>query len=257
MIKKTKNLILIRESKTFMVNTLEMNLEKEGYKVTAISPVVEQLASAKDSGDVILYYLDKDIDEVPDFLVYLKDFITETEKELVTIGELAEYEIFNKMIPDDMISLKSLRPIDFPKLMESLDEIMARSDEFSKRKSILLVDDDGAFLKTAHDWLSDDYRVTIVSSGMQAITWLATNTPDLILLDYEMPVTSGPQVLEMIRSESNTRELPVIFLTSKNDRESVMSVMAYKPDGYLLKTMTKEQLKKSLEEFFESRKYRL
>ena len=35
-------------------------------------------------------------------------------------------------------------------------------------------------------------------SGMEAITWLAGNTADLILLDYEMPITTGPQVLQMI-----------------------------------------------------------
>ncbi|MDD6551493.1 MAG: response regulator [Lachnospiraceae bacterium] len=253
---RPKNLVLIRESKTFMVNALQMNLEKEEYRVTAIGPTIDELDDVKELADVFIYYLDKNIDDYPDFLVYLKDFITETEKDLVTIGELDEYESFNKLVPEDLISLKILRPIDFPKLMESLAEIMEKNDEYSRKKSILLVDDDGAFLKACHDWLSDDYRVTIVSSGMQAITWLANNTPDLILLDYEMPVTPGPKVLEMIRSESNTRNLPVIFLTSKNDRESVMSVMAFKPDGYLLKTMTKDQLKKNLAEFFESRKYK-
>ena len=252
-----KNLILISESKSFMVNALQMNLEKEDYNVTAISQKIDELNEVKDMADVIIYYLTKNIDDYPDFLVYLKDFITESEKSLITIGEIDEYEHFTKLVPEDLIDLKIMRPIDFPKLMESLEEIFQRSDEYSRRKSILLVDDDGAFLKAAHDWLSKDYRVTIVSSGMQAITWLADNTPDLILLDYEMPVTSGPQVLEMIRSESPTRNLPVMFLTSKNDRESVMKVMAFKPDGYLLKTMTKEQLKKNIEEFFESRKFKI
>ena len=47
-----------------------------------------------------------------------------------------------------------------------------------------------------------------------------------------------------------------MFLTGKNDRESVMNVMAFKPDGYLLKSMTREQLKKNIAEFFESRKYK-
>ena len=70
-----------------------------------------------------------------------------------------------------------------------------------------------------------------------------------------MPVTSGPQVLEMIRSETKVDSIPVIFLTGKGDRESVMKVLALKPDGYLLKSTTKEALLKSLEEFFEKRKY--
>ena len=85
--------------------------------------------------------------------------------------------------------------------------------------------------------------------------YIADNKPDLILLDYEMSVTSGPQVLEMIRSETKTDTIPVIFLTGKGDRESVLKVLALKPDGYLLKSMEKAALLKSLEEFFEKKKH--
>ena len=85
--------------------------------------------------------------------------------------------------------------------------------------------------------------------------YIADNKPDLILLDYEMPVTSGPQVLEMIRSETKTDTIPVIFLTGKGDRESVLKVLALKPDGYLRKSMEKAALLKSLEEFFEKKKH--
>ena len=132
---------------------------------------------------------------------------------------------------------------------------MQVNDENARRKNILLVDDDNTFLKTVKGWLSEAYRVTIVSSGAQALMYIADNKPDLILLDYEMPVTSGPQVLEMIRSETKTDTIPVIFLTGKGDRESVLKVLALKPDGYLLKSMEKAALLKSLEEFFEKKKH--
>ena len=85
--------------------------------------------------------------------------------------------------------------------------------------------------------------------------YLAENKPDLILLDYEMPVTSGPQVLEMIRNETNVDSIPVIFLTGKGDRESVMKVLELKPDGYLLKSTEKAALLKSIADFFEKKKY--
>lgn len=85
--------------------------------------------------------------------------------------------------------------------------------------------------------------------------YIADNTPDLILLDYEMPVTSGPQVLEMIRSETKVDSIPVIFLTGKGDRESVLKVLALKPDGYLLKSTPREQLIDTIDNFFEKQKY--
>nr|MCR5429582.1 response regulator [Lachnospiraceae bacterium] len=121
-------------------------------------------------------------------------------------------------------------------------------------KHILLVDDDVTFLKMMQDWLSGTYTVTIARSGMQAITYIANHTPDLILLDYDMPITSGPQVMEMIRSEPNSTDIPIIFLTGKSDRESVMKVMQLKPQGYLLKNMNRTELLKSVGDFFEAEK---
>ena len=121
------------------------------------------------------------------------------------------------------------------------------------KKSILLVDDDPTFLKMVKGWLDEEYRVTIVTSGTQALMYIADNKPDLILLDYEMPVTSGPQVLEMIRSETKVDRIPVMFLTGKGDRESVLKVLSLKPDGYLLKSLNRDQILKSIYEFFEKK----
>ncbi len=72
----------------------------------------------------------------------------------------------------------------------------------------------------------------------------------MILLDHEMPVTSGPQVLEMLRSEEETKHIPVMFLTGKSDKESVMAVVALRPEGYFLKTIQREELLEKLQEFF-------
>ena len=98
------------------------------------------------------------------------------------------------------------------------------------------------------------YKVSMANSGLQAIKFLGKNKVDLILLDHEMPVTSGPQVLEMLRSEEETKDIPVMFLTGKSDKESVMAVVALKPEGYFLKTITKEELLEKLAEFFVLRK---
>ena len=80
---------------------------------------------------------------------------------------------------------------------------------------------------------------------------------------FQEPMTSlnpvhkcGEQVMEMIRSEHNASEIPIIFLTGKSDKESVMTVMQLKPQGYLLKTMSKEQIMESIDHFFETRKWK-
>ena len=105
-------------------------------------------------------------------------------------------------------------------------------------------------MNLVRQWLKEDYKVAMANSGMQAIKYLGKNKVDLILLDHEMPVTSGPQVLEMLRSEEETKHIPVMFLTGKSDKESVMAVVALRPEGYFLKTIQREELLEKLDEFF-------
>ena len=66
-----------------------------------------------------------------------------------------------------------------------------------------------------------------------------------------MPVTSGPQVLEMIRSEEGMADIPVIFFTGKDDKESVTKVLSLKPEGYVLKSTGRKQLMEQIDAFFE------
>ena len=75
-----------------------------------------------------------------------------------------------------------------------------------------------------------------------------------MLLDYEMPVLDGKQVLEIVRSEQEFAKVPVIFLTNKNDRESVSKVTSLRPNGYLLKTMPPEDIVAAIDAFFMKQK---
>jgi len=243
-------ILLISSGSTFMVDALSKNLTDGGINIVHCEPRINDLEKYKSGPDIFLFYLGAYVEDIKDVLVYLKDMCIEKEKILCMIGDASEYDVVLKRIPADIIAERFPRPLDIKKVVDRMRELLAMNDEMSRRKNILLVDDDPTFLKLVKTWLEEEYRVTIVNSGMQAITYLANNRPDLILLDYEMPVTSGPQVLEMIRSESGTQDVPVIFLTGKGDKESVMKVVSLKPNGYLLKSMKKEELLKSISDFF-------
>ena len=118
------------------------------------------------------------------------------------------------------------------------------------KEKILVVDDSGAMLRNVKNWLGGRYDVILANSGTMAMKYLEMNRPDLVLLDYEMPNYDGKEVLKMIRKEKDLADIPVIFLTGKDDRESVMNVMALKPEGYLLKTMEPEQIVAAVDDFF-------
>jgi CheY-like chemotaxis protein len=90
----------------------------------------------------------------------------------------------------------------------------------------------------------------MANAGTQAVAWLATNRADLILLDYDMHVLDGPKVMEMLKSESFSSSTPVMFLTGKSDRKSVTEVISLKPADYLLKSISREKLLETLDNFF-------
>ncbi len=238
-----------------MLNTIVKNLTDSGYEVVESAPVMEEVAERKKEAELFLMYLGDYVDDLAGTLVYLKDICTEEDKLLVLVGTAAEIETVNRTIPPALVAATVERPFEMKKLVAQLDWLLEANDDLARRKNILLVDDDSTFLKMVKGWLSAKYRVTIVTSGVQALMYVADNTPDLILLDYEMPVTSGPQVLEMIRSEAKVDSIPVIFLTGKGDRESVLKVLALKPDGYLLKSMEQPKLVAAIDDFFEKQKY--
>ncbi|MCM1083403.1 MAG: response regulator [Clostridium sp.] len=127
----------------------------------------------------------------------------------------------------------------------------AAQKEMSKKKKILVVDDSNVILKAMEELLGQEYEMTFATSGLSAISSLTLERPDLILLDYEMPVCNGRQVLEMIRSEKDFAEIAVIFLTGRVDKESVKQVLSLKPAGYLSKNLKPEEIKKNIDKYFE------
>lgn len=110
------------------------------------------------------------------------------------------------------------------------------------RKHILVVDDSPIMLKTLKENLREDYDIATAISGKVALKFLERRETDLILLDYEMPEESGPAVLEKIRSNEKTKDIPVIFLTGVTDSGKIREALVLKPQGYLLKPIDHEKL---------------
>lgn len=115
-------------------------------------------------------------------------------------------------------------------------------------KHILLVDDDPVFLRLMRSYLDDDYRVTAVKSGKLAMKFMEKQIPDLIILDYLMPEWDGATTYQLIRSKETTRDIPIIFLTGVTDRQMVMECLALKPQGYLVKPVSKPELMEKIKE---------
>ncbi len=252
---RKSNITIISQGSAFMTDALEKALEKEGFGIALTPPEVKQIDALRDKTDIYLLYGGDFLFDAAGFFVYLKDLCIEDEKPLCIVGYEKELAEVREALPEQYISKEFKRPVDMKQLAASIVALALADEERRKGKHILLVDDDPAFLKIMQDWLSMKYNITPVRSGMQAITYIANHKPDLILLDYDMPITPGPQVMEMIRSEHDAKEIPIIFLTGKSDKESVMTVMALKPQGYLLKSTGREDIMAAVDHFFETKKW--
>lgn len=247
---------IISEGLAFITGALSKNLQQAGFEVNVITPKIKEVNEYRNQTDIFLVYAGDYVSECTDLFVYLKDICSEDEKMISIIGYSPEIAEVETIVSSNLVALRVERPFDMKVMVSNMEKLREADEERKMGKHILLIDDDLAYLKMVQGWLTPQYRVTIAKSGMQAITYIANHVPDLILLDYEMPITSGPQVMEMIRSEPNSEGIPIIFLTGKSDKESVMSVMALKPQGYMLKSMPKEEILKTIDNFFKTRKWK-
>lgn len=93
-------------------------------------------------------------------------------------------------------------------------------DVLSKQQTILIVDDAKANINVLAELLRADFKIRATTSGEKALEIaLSDNPPDLILLDVLMPEMDGYTVCKKLKESSQTRDIPVIFITGKVSEE--------------------------------------
>ena len=241
-----KKIVFICQEVNFTTNALVKMFENDGFVVSRLPPNADRLAKVQNMHDVVLYADGAQTYDVF-FLRYLRDLMLSFDPiNLYIIGTDNEFTKIFSIIERNKYIFIYKRPVNAKEIIADING--NRTEEVFKR--ILVVDDDSIMLRTIKNWLSNKYTVFMANSGMNAISFLAQNTVDLILLDYEMPVVSGLQVFQMLRSEERTKNIPIAFLTAKDDKETVMKVLEAKPDMYLLKSMAPVKLVKCIDDFF-------
>ncbi|MBF0159949.1 MAG: response regulator [Magnetococcales bacterium] len=88
-------------------------------------------------------------------------------------------------------------------------------------RKILLVDDVPSNLKVLAAYIDSDYELFMATSGQKALKIVATNPPDLILLDVNMPDMNGFEVLKNLKADEASQSIPVIFLTSNDASDDI------------------------------------
>lgn len=128
----------------------------------------------------------------------------------------------------------------------------------SDKKCIIAVDDSGIILKMLEKLLVGKYEYHAFSKGMRALKFLKEeSTPDLIILDIDMPEIDGYEMLEMIREKEELKQVPVLFLTSNKDKQHVMKAVSGGADDYAIKPIDEEAFMDKVHKLLKEEKKKL
>lgn len=116
-----------------------------------------------------------------------------------------------------------------------------------RRFRILAVDDNSISLAMIEQELKDKYQIIPVNSGVRALQYLKKERPDLILLDIQMALKDGIETLKEIREMEEYKELPVIMLTSKGEKEMILESSKLGVFDYVLKPFKKQDIQDRIE----------
>ena len=139
-----------------------------------------------------------------------------------------------------------VKPVNKTDLIKKIDEAYLAKQQKVNRKTVLMIDDDMSYLKQINSFLQDKYNVVMINSAKLGMTYLMSNTPDVIILDYQMPLYNGATLLNMIQ-KNNSNYIPVIILSGALNVDALKECYAYRPFAYLAKPVTKETLIENIE----------
>lgn len=234
-----KDILIIREENNYNKAILDFLKNKYVTSIIDFSAKDTEFALVSEGIPLIVAFvsdiLPASVVELRRIIMYLKN------NHICLLGTHFDFEKLEELIEKDNVHCIEIPlPIDsFQRLFERMlahnVDLNSLAKTASRKHSILLVDDDPVCLRNMMSWLQNFYQVAVAKSGAACLSFLGKTKPDLILLDYEMPVCDGLQTLEMIRSEPEYADIPVMFLTGVSDTEKVREAIKLKPQGYILK----------------------
>jgi CheY-like chemotaxis protein len=215
-------------------------LERAGFRVTVVNhggrvaDVARQLRPELITLDLLM-----DVDGL-EILQELKADPATADIPVVIISVIPEPQKGLAMGAADYL----VKPIDEKELIDCILAVLGHPEE-ETRNTILVVDDEIDIVGWLRHFLTHaGFRVTEAYDGIQALESVASDRPDLILLDMKMPNMDGRAVLRRLRQNENTAEIPVIILSAHEvsddlERDRLVDMGVRK---FLRKPVTAQQL---------------
>lgn len=260
-----EKILLIGENpQNFLLKALKKSLENASYVVQFCFPgnhYLETMVDYDDFPEIVILYLERLEDVQNSFFPRIEKIVEKNKKiRLYFIGSVNEINQAYESIDKKHVRNAFERPIDVPAFLKALkfgSGDYSLSDEVKNLKldinklTILIIDDEVVQLHAMERWLKKSYNVITEKSGTDGIALLKQCKVDMILLDYEMPTLSGYEVFCILKNDSETADIPVVFLTGNNESETVRQVVELNPAGYLLKNTAPAILVQKIDMIFD------
>jgi len=120
---------------------------------------------------------------------------------------------------------------------------MEKQEEENRKPVVLIADDNRVIIKLLGELLTKEgYKVAEVNDGKSVLKLLPSIQPDLILLDVDLPEMSGFEVCRKLKQNSGSADIPVLFVTSRNDKKDILAGFAAGGQDYVVKPSTRAEL---------------
>ena len=160
--------------------------------------------------------------------------ITQNDKNSIIKGVgLGAVDFVNKSVKDS-------------KLIESIKNQLDPEKREAHRSKILAVDDSPSLLKAINYILNNQYKVYTLSEPAKIKELLLRIKPDLFILDYNMPVLNGFQLIPIIRSIPEYEKAPIIILTSEGTLDKMLDAQSFGACDFIVKPINEAVLREKI-----------
>ncbi|MBF0229472.1 MAG: two-component system response regulator [Desulfamplus sp.] len=118
--------------------------------------------------------------------------------------------------------------------------------DINRKSKILVVDDNEFNIHLIASIFKDKYTLNVAMNGKDALKSVQQDKPDLILLDVMMPIMDGYEVCRQLKLNSNTKDIPVIFLTALSEEEDEMKGLDLGAVDYIVKPINPKLVAKRI-----------
>lgn len=246
--------ILVVDDDSMSLKLAQFILTQNSFSVQTASSGEACIEILKSAGSVDLVLLDIEMPGMNGVETLEKiredSAIADTKVIFLTACEFSRYAAEAERLN---VSAFISKPLYSVEIMERVKNVLQAGMASGKEK-ILVVDDDPMTLKFTQHMLGKAYDVECAASYKEAFVYLANELPSLILLDFMMPGMNGLELLAEIRKIKGCADLPVVFLTGENDRDTEIQVFRAGALDYIQKPIVAEVVHERIKRILSLRK---